>query len=201
MVVSSPASADAASTSFAKYKTKGCPKEAPNWRIGYRFFFASASGSTLPRDATTKAAERAARKFVDQVGSFSRCGVRAEITLFDEGAAVWSSCTVQCPFKDLFPPDTNEFRVNRKLDAVLNRYPQQHPDEAPGQMASVSINDDGVVDGWAARFPVDKAFRDTEEGEPWRNLLLHEWLHMVVGHVSRRELAAAERREPDPRRL
>jgi len=172
--------ADAASTSFATYKTKGCA-DAPKWRIGYRFFFRSPNGATLPRDGSFNAAKRASRKFVEQIGTFSQCGVRAQIELFDEGDALFTGCAEEagdCNFARMFPADTPSFRKARKLDAVFYRYPEQGS-ESPGTMAPLAGT------GYGARFPVDNVRPDFDEGDPWRNLLLHEWLHMVVAHVSR----------------
>lgn len=149
-----------AETRIATYTTPGC-SGAPIWRIGYRMYF-TGGGPALSRGNLPRAKE-AANEFTRLVGSFSQCGVRAQVDVYDMGSASWSGD---------YPADADDFRRRNKYDAGFYRHPLDNPNATH---ASTNYTD--------AEFGVDHAQDlDTSSpyGDPWQILLMHEWLHMVV---------------------
>jgi hypothetical protein len=150
---------------LAHYATAGC-NGAPVWRIGYRLYFWSADGRSLSRGASAERSIAAAAQFAQEAGDFSRCGVRVSIDVYDMRSAVWPGAV---------PADNDAFRRAHGYDVTFYRYPRSGSEPFQGQTQ---------YDTNASIFPVDDARPDNGFGSPWRNLLMHEWLHAVVHFYS-----------------
>lgn len=162
-----------AATKIATLATSGCTS-GPVWRIGYRLYYQDTAGRTTTRDATTAALGELAL-FVDAVGQDSACGIRVVVDAFDMQGASWPASTNSTEK----PADTTDFLSSGAYDSTFNRFPTN----GEGYCANTDIG----LSGSFARFPVDA---DGGLGcvmggpdcrcEPWKVLLLHEWLHQTV---------------------
>ena len=165
--LASPLDARAA-TKVATFATPGCAA-APEWRIGYRFYFRDTAGRVLERDAGYEQALQAAEDFAADVGELSECGARVSIDVFDEGDAAWpAERGIAAGAAGRFPDDAAAFRASGDYDHGFYRLPS----DGPGCGGSTDYID--------AEFPVGTGTGCGPQGTPWRMLLMHEWLHAMV---------------------
>lgn len=135
------------------YATAGCPDSAPQWRIEYRLHFSDGAGRTVSRDLQASMLAEADR-FAQETGRLSECAVRLRLDVVEDAGPYTGTASGY---------EVGKEQVPAGYDALLVAYPA--PDGRGGG---------GITDFKAAWFPVtDRA--------PNRYLLMHEWLHMVVG--------------------
>lgn len=178
----SPASASASTLLKTVASSECADTSAQTWRIGYRLYFADDAGRTTDR-AAIPGLESEAQQFADSVAVDSACALRAVIDIYDMGGEQWQAALAK-PDSLTPPSDNEEFRSSGDYDATFMRYPANGTESYAG-ITSFTWAGSGTSQAaypWSA-FPVDSAGRSYSSDpphDPWRMLLMHEWMHEVV---------------------
>jgi hypothetical protein len=163
---------------------------AQTWRFGYRLYFTDTAGRITDR-AAIPGVESQAQGFADAVATDSACALRASIDIYDMGAEPWTGTVA--PSNLLPAADNQAFRASGNYDATFMRYPRQGNEEFSGitgtEFVSATSGERTIYP--YSGFPVDgtgRAYPNDEPEDPWRLLLMHEWMHQVVFFYNSSEL-------------
>ena len=174
----------AAETLVANVSSKPCAgSAAQTWRIGYRLYFRDSAGRNTDAAATPGVIEEA-QGFADAVATDSACALRASVDIYDMGAEPWAGTAAALDFSP--PSDNGAFRARNGYDATFIRYPKQGVEQFSGIAGTERVYDaDGNLTAIypVSAFPVDAAGRSYPNDppqDPWRLLLMHEWMHQIV---------------------
>ncbi|MDQ3767920.1 MAG: hypothetical protein M3370_00345 [Actinomycetota bacterium] len=134
----------------ATYTTTGCDG-APTWRVLYRMYFSDSDGITVQRAGEVEAVYlRSVQTFVDEVGRFSRCGIRVAVD-------VERSATPFTSLVDTFPAT---------YDSLYTSMPQRYDDNQPRYRAQTFARH--------ATYPI------ATDRVPISVDLTHEWMHQAI---------------------
>ena len=107
------------------------------------------------------------QRFVDAAASFSQCGIRVSVDIYDEPEP-WTGSGSATSVK--FPARTQR---DHNYDTIMHRAP------ANGTERYAGIYSGYQKTGARIYFPI---WPSNDPDDPWEMLQMHEWLHHVVSH-------------------
>lgn len=188
LVLTFVVAASAVTADAGPIQTTTCAGKTPLvWKAAYRLYWSDDAARTTDTSVKPQALA-AAQAFADALGTDSACALAISIDVYDMGSSSWPAVLSRPAATFQAPPDFGPLAQAGNYDLVVYRYPRSGLEDYAGLSSALVERGPGPL-SFDARypytvFPVDaqgRSYATDAPGDPWHLLMLHEFLHQVVG--------------------